>query len=182
MERNSPDAEGAVDPPTGTPTEWEPAQAEADAARSRIADLQDRLLRALAEQENLRRRAARERDDAVKFAAAEVVKDLLPAIDNLRRAIDSVPQSPADELLNTLLDGVAATERSLLDALERHGIRRIEPAPGEPFDPDRHQAIYMVGGGEFAPGTVTKALQPGFVYRDRLLRPALVAVAQAVTE
>lgn len=144
-----------------------------------VATLRDQLLRALADQENVRRRAAREREDAVKFAAAAVIKDLLPTADSIRRAIESIPAEHAnkDELIQTLLAGVAATEKAMLDALARHGIERIDPAPGEAFDPHRHHAMMEVEDRSAPPGTVSQVLQPGYAYHDRLLRPALVGVA-----
>jgi molecular chaperone GrpE len=144
-----------------------------------VAALKDQLLRALADQENLRRRAAREREDAVKLAAAAVIKDLLPTADSIRRAIESIPgeQAAQDELIQTLLAGVAATEKAMLDALARHGIRRIEPARGEAFDPHHHHAMMEVADRSQPAGTVSHVLQPGYAYHDRLLRPALVGVA-----
>jgi molecular chaperone GrpE len=142
-----------------------------------LADVKDRLLRAIAEQENIRRRTQRERDQAERFAASGLARDLLPTVDNLRRAIESVSASPADEMLQQLLTGVAATERGLLDALEKHGIRRFDPL-GEPFDPERHQAMFAAPDAERPPGTVIQVLQPGYLHYDRLLRPAMVGVAQ----
>lgn len=144
-----------------------------------VAALKDQLLRALADQDNLRRRAAREREDAVKLAASAVIKDLLPTADSIRRAIESIPgeQTDRDELIQTLLAGVAATEKAMLDALARHGIRRIEPAPGEAFDPHRHHAMMEIEDRSQPAGTVSQVLQPGYAYHDRLLRPALVGVA-----
>lgn len=147
--------------------------------KAEVAELKDRLLRALAEQENMRRRIEREREEAIRFAAADLGRDLLPTVDNLRRAIESVPIEPAgrNELVISLLSGVAAIERALLDTLEKHGIRRIEPAPGEPFDPHRHQAMFEVAESSHPPGAITQVLQPGYAHHDRLLRPALVSVA-----
>jgi molecular chaperone GrpE len=149
---------------------------EVAALRSELAALNDRLLRALAEQENIRRRLARESDDAVRHAASAVAFDLLPALDNLGRALNSVPADR--EGADPLLVGVAATEAALLDALKRHGIRRIEPAEGEAFDPHVHQAMMEVPDSGQPPGTVARLLQPGYVHHHRLLRPALVGVAR----
>src|ERR1700737_4663226 len=104
--------------------------------RAELADVKDRLLRALAEHENFRRRSEREREDAVRFAAAQLVKDLLPAADSLSRTLENIP--PGDDALQNLLAGVALTERALRDAFMKHGIQKIQPAPGEPFDPHRH--------------------------------------------
>jgi molecular chaperone GrpE len=153
-----------------------------DAARvpeleAEVADLKDRLLRALAEQENTRRRAQREREEAIRFAASPLARDLLATTDNLRRAIASVPAERADDdAVAQLLAGVAATERALLEALEKHGIRRID-ALGEPFDPDRHEAVFQVSDSEHPAGTVAEVIQEGYLHHDRLLRPAMVGVA-----
>jgi molecular chaperone GrpE len=147
-----------------------------------VADLRDRLLRALAEQENMRRRAERERHEAVRFAAADIVKDLLPAADNLRRALESVPDELAarDALMQNLLAGVAATERMLRGALAKHGISRIDPEPGERFDPNLHQAMFEADNQAYPAGSVLQLLQPGYRFHDRLLRPALVAVNRGI--
>jgi molecular chaperone GrpE len=154
-----------------------PGQDERDTV---TADLKDRLLRALAEQENLRRRAAREREQAVKYAAADVVKDLLPVVDNLHRAIDSarLDGMTAEDAQEALLAGVAATERGLLEALAKHGITPINPSRCEPFDPAHHHAIFEVADSDCPPGTIAEVMQPGYIYHDRLLRPALVGVAK----
>jgi molecular chaperone GrpE len=177
----------ASDPPAWTPVNGErdgEIAAGEDVATAglthEIAALNDRLLRALAEQENIRRRAAREREQAVRFAGAELVKMLLPTIDNLRRALESAPQYdvPPDDAWKTLLAGVAATERGLIEALAKQGIRPIEPAPCDPFDPSQHHAIFEVEDSSCPPGTVAQVVQPGYVYHDRLLRPALVGVAK----
>ena len=172
------------DPPAWTPVDGERASVPAaDERDAEIADLKDRLLRALAEQENLRRRAAREREQAVRFAAAEVVKDLLPTVDNLHRALESARQNnvPAEDARRALLDGIVATERGLLEALAKHGIKPIEPARCEPFDPLHHHAIFEVADSDCPPGTVAQLVQPGYTYHDRLLRPALVGVAKIAT-
>ena len=171
----------ASDAPAWTPVEGErtnvPGQDESEAV---IADLKDRLLRALAEQENLRRRAAREREQAVKYAAADVVKDLLPVVDNLHRAIDSARRggAAAEDAREALLAGIVATERGLLEALSKHGITPINPGRCEPFDPVHHHAIFEVTDSDCSPGTIAQVMQPGYAYHDRLLRPALVGVAK----
>ncbi len=143
-----------------------------------LAEHKDRLLRALAEAENTRRRAQRERDDATKYAISGFAKELLSAADNLRRALDSLPEAEVgDERTRSLLAGVAATERELLSVFERHGIRRIDPL-GERFDHNLHQAIFEVEHGGRPPGTIIEVLQPGYLLHDRLLRPAMVGVAK----
>jgi molecular chaperone GrpE len=149
------------------------------ALETELADTRDRLLRALAETENTRRRAQREREEASKYAISQFAKDLLATADNLRRALASVPEGRVrDELTRTLLAGVAATEQELLAAFERHGMRRVDPL-GERFDHNFHQAIYEVERADEAPGTIVEVLQPGWLLRDRLLRPAMVGVAKA---
>src|SRR6266571_1346910 len=143
-----------------------------------LADTKDRLLRALAEAENVRRRFQREREDTQKYAISGFAKDLLSAVDNLRRALDAVPEAEvADSRTRSLLDGVAATERELLAALERHGVKRIDPK-GERFDHNFHQAIFEAERPGAPAGTVIEVLQPGYVLHDRLLRPAMVGVAK----
>jgi molecular chaperone GrpE len=149
--------------------------AEVEAA---LAETKDRLLRALAETENLRRRAQREREDAGKYAASAFAKDMIDVADNLRRALSAAPaEAEWDELTRKLLTGVAATERELLAALERHGIKRIDPQ-GERFDHNFHQAMFEVEDTGQPAGTIVQVLQPGYVMHDRLLRPAMVGVAK----
>ena len=148
------------------------------AVEAELADTKDRLLRTLAETENVRRRMQRERDDAQKYAVGGFAKDLLSAADDLRRALDAVPEAEIkDARTQSLLDGVAATERELLAAFERHGLKRLDPK-GERFDHNFHQAIFEAEREGAAPGTVIEVLQPGYVLHDRLLRPAMVGVAK----
>jgi molecular chaperone GrpE len=148
------------------------------AVEAELAETKDRLLRALAETENVRRRLQRERDDAQKYAAGAFAKDLLSPVDNLRRALDAMPESETTEpRAKSLRDGVAAIERELLAAFERHELRRIDPR-GEPFDHNLHQAIFEAERPDVPAGTVVEVLQPGYVLHDRLLRPAMVGVAK----
>jgi len=143
-----------------------------------LAAAQDRLLRALAETENVRRRAQRERADAEKYGFARFAGDLLSVADNLHRALASLPEAEArDDRTRGLLAGVAATERELLAAFERHGLKRIDPL-GERFDHNFHQAVFEVENTGQPAGTVIEVLQPGYVVQDRLLRPAMVGVAK----
>ena len=161
--------------PEAVTTGLEERLAEAEAA---LAMTRDKLLRALAEGENLRKRAQREREEAGKYAASSFAKDMLDVADNLHRALASAPaESEWDELTRNLLAGVAATERELQAALERHGIRRVDPI-GERFDHNYHQAMFEVDDTGQPSGTIVQVLQPGYVIHDRLLRPALVAVAK----
>ena len=150
--------------------------------QAELDDANDRLLRAMAETENLRRRAVREREDAGKYAISGFARDMLSAVDNLRRALDSLSEeNRADESFSSLVSGVEITERELLSAFERHGIRRIEPR-GEKFDHNFHQAIFHVETEDQPAGTIVEVVQTGYVIADRLLRPAMVGVAKAANQ
>lgn len=154
------------------------AETRVAALEAELAEQKDLLLRALAETENVRRRAQREREDALKYAVAGFAKELLSVADNLRRALDSLPESEArDERTRGLLAGVAATERELLSVFERHGIRRVDP-DGERFDHNLHQAIFEAERSGKPGGMIIEVLQPGYMLHDRLLRPAMVGVAK----
>jgi len=143
------------------------------------AELKDKLLRTMADMENLLRRTEREKADTAKYAISNFARDVLSMGDNLRRAIDAVPKEAiaGDPALNSLLDGVEVTERELLNMLERHGIRRIVPK-GERFDPNFHQAMLEIENKDMDAGTVAEVVQPGYVIEDRVLRPAMVAVSK----
>ncbi len=156
------------------------AEAEVARAQAEIASLKDQLLRALAETENTRRRAAKEREEVSKYAITGFARDLLTVVDNLRRALDALPEeSRKDKRLAAFVEGIEMTEREFLSILERHGIRRIEPL-GERFDHRYHQAMYEVEKPDKPAGTVVEVMQAGYLIADRLLRPAMVAVAKAV--
>ena len=175
-------ANNNIDSLAETPSESEANESSPETRstelEAELAEYKDRLLRALAETENVRRRAQREREDASKYAIAGFAKDLLSAADNLRRALESLPESEAkDERTRSLLAGVAATERELLGAFERYGIKRIDPR-GEAFDHNFHQAIFEAERPDQPSGSVVEVLQPGYVLHDRLLRPAMVGVAK----
>jgi molecular chaperone GrpE len=167
----------------------EPASAAADADAALGADLdtllaenaemRDRLLRTMADMENLRRRTEREKADMARYAISNFARDVLTVGDNLKRTVDHVPQEAAaeDPALKSFLEGVELTERELLNVLERHGVTRIEPL-GARFDPNCHQAMYEVQKTDVPEGTVVEVMQAGYVIGDRCLRPALVAVAK----
>ncbi len=181
IEKN--DTETASDPAASQPAEAAATgqQPASSPAAEEVAELKDRLLRSLAEMENLRRRSAREIDDARKYAMTGFARDLLEVADNLSRALASVPPEARtqNELLGNLLTGVEMTERSLLAMFERHKVQKVVPAKGERFDHNRHQAMFEMPSDELPPGTVAEVLQPGYVIADRLLRPALVGVVKA---
>jgi molecular chaperone GrpE len=171
-------------PQTAAPSEDESAvpnlEERVAKLEAELAESKDRLLRTLAESENQRRRAQREREDTQRYAASSFGKDLLDVADNLRRALASVPAAEVqDERVKSLLEGVAATERALLAAFERNGIKRIEPQLGERFDVNQHQAMFEVENSGRPAGSVVQVLQAGYQMHDRLLRPALVGVAKA---
>jgi molecular chaperone GrpE len=163
----------AVETPPPLTLEERLAAAEAEAA-----EYKDRALRAMAEVENVRRRAQREAEDTKKYAVTNFARELLNVADNLRRALASVdPAQVQDDVFKNLLAGVEATERELLAVFERNGVRRVDPK-GEKFDHNLHQAIFEAENTGQPPGTVTEVLQTGYTLHDRLLRPAMVGVAK----
>ncbi len=149
-------------------------------AESQLAELKDQLLRARAETENVRRRAARDKEDASRYAIANFARDMLSVADNMARALEAVPEEDrsGDSPMASLAQGIEMTERELLAALDRHGIKKIEPM-GEKFDHNLHQAMFEMPDDSAAPGTVVQVMQAGYVIADRLLRPAMVGVAKA---
>ncbi len=157
------------------------AQQAAEDLEAEINDLRERLTRAMAETENVRRRAERERQEAVKYATSPLAKDLLGVVDNLRRALESVPAEEVEnnETLQNLMSGVEMTEKELMSAFEKHGISQIAVQPGDRFDPHYHEAMFEVPTDQQAPGTVVHILQPGYMLHERLLRPARVGVAKS---
>ena len=175
----APSPDEAPEAPTEPGAPEEPSrEAELEAE---LAATKERLLRALAETENLRRRAAREVEEAHKYAITGFARELLEVADNLSRALASIPPEAREqsELVQSVADGVALTEKSLLAAFERHQIAKVVPELGEKFDHNRQQAMLEIETADHPPGTVAQVMQPGYVIADRLLRPALVAVAKA---
>jgi molecular chaperone GrpE len=150
------------------------------AAQREAAELKDKLLRTLAEMENLRRRTEREVADASVYGIASFARDVLTVADNMQRALQALDdelREKADASVKALLDGVELTERELLKALEKNGVRKIEPL-GEKFDPNFHQAMYEVPDTSVPAGSVVQVVQPGYTIGDRVLRPALVGVSK----
>jgi molecular chaperone GrpE len=148
------------------------------ALQAENASLQDRLLRALADSENVRRRADRATQDARNYAVTELARELLTVADNLRRAVEAVDDQSGDRANPAaLVQGMRAIERSLMTSLDRAGIRKIE-ARDAPFDPLRHEAILEVDDPARAPGHVVDVMEEGYTIHDRLLRPARVSVAR----
>jgi len=173
----SPDASPGAPPgdiPAEAPPEVRLAELEAEAA-----DLKDKLLRALAEAENVRRRAERDRVDASKYAAANFAREVLKAADNMRRALESVTAEARreNEALENLVVGLEITEREMLNAFERAGVRPIE-ALGQRFDHNLHEAMFEMEDTNHPAGTVVQVLETGYVLHDRLLRPSKVGIGK----
>ena len=187
MERNPHDRRADDEPPVGEDepdaiaTAAEAAAAEAGpSAEQQLAEMRDKVLRTLAEADNVRKRAERERDEASKFAVANFARDVVGVADNLRRTLDSA-KSPAESdsaKLAALLAGVELTERALISTLEKYNVKVVEPL-GQKFDPNLHQAMFEVPDTGKDPGTVVQVIQPGFTIAGRLLRPAMVGIAKA---
>lgn len=170
-EKLTPEEIAAAEQPVETPETGPLAEKDAE-----IADLKDRLLRAVAESENVRRRLEREKADAVAYAVTGFARDLLGVADNLRRALEAAAKD--ETVQGPLLSGVEITEKELLKVFEKHGIARIESI-GQKLDPNRHQAMLEVVQDGAEAGTIVAELQTGYVLKDRLLRPAMVSVAKA---
>jgi molecular chaperone GrpE len=158
----------------------DPEEGSVEALAKEAAESRDKMLRTLAEMENLRKRTAREVADARTYGITGFARDVLDIADNLQRALDAVPaetRESADPILKALIEGVELTERSLLNALEKNGVKKFDPA-GEKFDPNFQQAMYEVPDISVAPGTVVQVVQAGYMIGERVLRPALVAVSK----
>ncbi len=179
---NSADPEQAAEPvvskPYIMPDDPEPGSAEALAKEA--AEWRDKMLRTLAEMENLRKRTAKEVSDARSYGITGFARDVLDIADNLQRALDAVPvetREMADPMLKTLIEGVVLTERSLLNALEKNGVKKFDPT-GEKFNPNFQQAMYEVPDPSVPAGTVVQVVQAGYMIGERVLRPALVGVSK----
>ncbi len=144
------------------------------------AELKDKVLRLAAEMDNLRKRLEREKEEAVKYAAAQFARDMLSVADNLTRALQAVPEEKrqsGDSFLKSLVEGVEMTLRELLNTFERHNIRKIE-SHGQKFDPNYHEAMFEVTDTDAETGTIVQVIQEGYTHHDRVLRPAMVGVAR----
>lgn len=206
--QNTPDSEGAPETPAeetaaapeaagetpwaegGEPTSKEALEAAADALltpeaqiaelESQVNDLRDRLLRAVADAENTRKRAERDKQDASKYAMTSFARDILSVGDNMRRAIDTLSEDDrkgVPEPVRNLIEGVEMTEREFLSVMERHGVKAINPH-GEKFDPNLHQAMFEAPDPTRPAGTVMEVVATGYVIGDRLLRPAMVGISK----
>jgi molecular chaperone GrpE len=150
-------------------------------AKREAAEFKDKLLRTLAEMENLRKRTEREVADARLYGNASFARDVLAVADNMQRALDAIGpelRESGDAKATSLIEGVELTERELLKVLEKHGVKKFSPE-GQKFDPNLHQAMYEVEHAELPPGYVAQVMQAGYMLGERVLRPALVGVSKA---
>jgi molecular chaperone GrpE len=169
--------------PTQLPDSENPHAAEfavLQSLQAEVDSLKDQRLRALAEAENVRRRAEKEKNDASQYAVTKFARDMLGIADNFARALAAVPaeiRAAADPQVKAVLDGVEATDRQLLQTLERYGVKAVDTSDGK-FDPNLHQAIAEVPGNGKPAGSIVDVVQSGYMIGDRLLRPAMVTVAK----
>ncbi|HEY1426006.1 MAG TPA: nucleotide exchange factor GrpE [Caulobacteraceae bacterium] len=168
---------------SGAETDANPADPPPEAGedleqlRAELASLKDQLLRVAAEAENTKRRAERDANDARAYAIQKFARDLLGVADNLQRAMQHAPTDAADPLVKNLAIGLQMTEKELMGAFERNGLKKIDPVKGAKFDPHQHQAMQEQASDEVAPGGVLQVIQPGYELFGRLIRPAMVIVA-----
>jgi molecular chaperone GrpE len=168
---------------TAAAPEMVPAE-QVTAALEAAAEFKDKLLRTLAEMENLRKRTEREIADARVYGVTGFARDIVAAADNMHRALGTVgpeEREAADAKVKALIEGVELTERDLLKALEKNGVKKFTPE-GEKFDPNVHQAMYEVQDSEVPPGYVAQVIQAGYMIGERVLRPALVGVSKAMSK
>jgi molecular chaperone GrpE len=171
-------ADPVVSKPYIMPDDPEPNSVEA--LTKEAADARDKMLRTLAEMENLRKRTQRDVADGRTYAITNFAREVLDIADSLQRALDAVPadtKAAADPGLKALLEGVELTERSLLNTLEKNGVKKFDPS-GEKFDPNFQQAMYEVPDASVPAGTVVQVVQAGYTIGERVLRPALVGVSK----
>ncbi|PZA10952.1 nucleotide exchange factor GrpE [Rhodopseudomonas palustris] len=181
-DNNQDTAQAAADPVVSKPYIMpdDPEEGSNEALVREAADARDKMLRTLAEMENLRKRTQKEVADARTYGVTSFARDVLDIADNLQRALDAVPaeaRANAEAGLKALIEGVELTERSLLNALEKNGVKKFDPK-GQKFDPNFQQAMYEVPDPSVPPGTVVQVVQAGFTIGERVLRPALVGVAK----
>ena len=174
-----PEGEAAA---VGTP-ELVPA-GQVTAALEAAAEFKDKMLRTLAEMENLRKRTEREVADARQYGIANFARDVVAAIDNMHRALatmDAELRELGDAKVIAMIEGVELTERELLKAVEKHGVKKFSPE-GEKFDPNLHQAMFEVQNSDLPPGHVAQVIQAGYMIGERMLRPALVGVSKSAAK
>lgn len=175
-DREQAEATEATEAPEGdAPTEEEPLAS----LQAELSETKDRMLRAMADVENIRRRATRDTDEARKYAVTGFARELLEVADNLGRALQSVPDEAKDnEQVKPLIEGIELTQKSLAACFERQKITKVDPAVGDRFDHNKHQAMFETESADHPPGSIIQVMQIGYVIADRLLRPALVGVSK----
>jgi len=164
--------EGQVDGPAA-----DAAPDDIDALKAENAQLKEQVLRVAADAENTKRRTEREANDARAYAIQKFARDLLGVADNLQRAMQHAPKDAADALVKNLAIGLEMTEKELMGAFERNGLKKLDPPMGAKFDPHQHQAVQEQASTEVAAGGVVQVIQPGYELFGRLVRPAMVIVA-----
>jgi len=177
-QENAADREPVVSKPYVMPDD--PEEGSAEALAKEAADARDKMLRTLAEMENLRRQTQREISNAKTYGISSFAREVLDIADNLQRALDAVPaeaREAADAGLKALIEGVELTERSLHNTLEKNGVQKIDPL-GQKFDPNLQQAMFEIPDASVPAGTVVQVVQSGYMIGERILRPALVGVAK----
>jgi molecular chaperone GrpE len=188
---NRPNDDAAKAAPTGEPVVSKPyimpddpeegsVEALTKELAKELADARDKTLRTLAEMENLRQRTRREVADSKTYGITGFARDILDIADNLQRALDAIPveaKETADPGIKAFIEGVELTERSLLNTLEKNGVKKFDPS-GQKFDPNFQQAMYEVPDASVPAGTVVQVVQAGFMIGERVLRPALVGVSK----
>jgi len=169
VEGAKPQADAAAEAP-------DPAE-DLDSLRAEVASLKDQMLRVAADAENTKRRAEREANDSRAYAIQKFARDLLGVADNLQRAMQHAPKDAGDPLVKNLAIGLELTEKELMGAFDRNGLKKVEPARGAKFDPHLHQAMQEQPASDVAAGGVLQVVQPGYELFGRLIRPAMVIVA-----
>ena len=165
----------------GVAPELVPAE-QVTAALEAAAEFKDKLLRTLAEMENLRKRTDREIAEARVYGVTGFARDVLAVADNMHRTLEAIgPELRGDPNVSAMVEGVELTERELLKVLQKNGVKKCSPE-GEKFDPNVHQAMYEVPTSELLPGHVAQVIQAGYMLGDRVLRPALVGVSKAAAK
>ncbi len=183
QEQSRTETESAQDPAVTGAAETQASgesQTEVEKLQGENAGLKDKVLRTLAEMENMRRRTDKEIADAKAYGVTSFARDMLVFTDNLRRAIESIPQDVrqgADGPLKSIVEGIEVTERDFLSRLARHGVKKIEPQ-GAKFDPNLHEALFEIPNPDVPNGTVVQVVEAGFTIGERVLRPAKVGVAR----
>jgi molecular chaperone GrpE len=188
MSAEHPEPEDEIETEAAAPQAGDAPEEEADEAapdlQTQVDDLRDRLLRAVADAENTRKRAAREVKETREYAVTGFARDMLDVADSLNRALASLDEAARAELpasVANFLEGVQMTERKLHSTLERHGVKKLEPAEGDPLDPNRHQAAAQIPAPQ-PKGRIAHVMQPGYVIGERTLRAAMVVVSAGPPE